>query len=805
MIRSTVRRVTHAYSPASADAPGDGRAGRRSADRWRCWRGTIGLFLLTALAALFSLNTASGAAEAAAPTTAAIVGEIERITLNDPNDVWSGGTIVVGGQNVIVPRNLLADFPANRLTLQQTFAQAPAACVALGESGLAKADRCNTSRTGAIATIAANRTAGGNTIAGDVFFQKGIDSVAGTVTFIDHTDGYFRLNGNPNDPTTGIMVRLNDPISRHTVQQGLGCAASAPNCSPDPRFTLDPDNYTNVFSSGYPYCLPSTVARRFADVLDLNGNGNRTELLTAQSAANGAGDLLCPTANRNLANLADDSRRLAPLQLGDAITVEGNFETINGVRFLSAHSSVVQGALATKDLPDQPDYMFFDEMFIDAPGFQNQRVRTLFIGFTTLPSDVLIWSTHHDPATNQLHELPLATTRGCDNAGGPSTCSNQGVVAGAGSNIFRIRHDVDFLTGATAKLNPCAHLRADPRFAATNPCPQGGTQAEQFAVLSPIPHEVQARTGHKVADLERAGGPILVTLDVNGQEAKNGQYLFPMGIGLGGIDIPNGFEIDLNIVNMPFFFSGMPWNLDRRLSPGGCVGPCEATPQPLDPFPFEGGDPRTQANLPTGPYNDPTFTASRLTSVRDRVLSFIDGTRGTFGGDRTVLAWPPADPPARPILPVPPLIPADTTPPSPPTRVAAFAVSTSQIVVTWGGATDNVGVVGYRLFRDGGVAPIATITDETSFLDSGLAAGTTHRYTVVALDAANNASAPSAAASATTTGAPAPDRTPPVLTLPANITATATGPTGAVVTYTATANDAVSGPVTPTCTPASGS
>src|SRR5713226_7883929 len=49
------------------------------------------------------------------------------------------------------------------------------------------------------------------------------------------------------------------------------------------------------------------------------------------------------------------------------------------------------------------------------------------------------------------------------------------------------------------------------------------------------------------------------------------------------------------------------------------------------------------------------------------------------------------------------------------------------------------------------------------------------------------------------------DTTPPALTLPANITAEATGPSGAAVSYTATASDAVDGPVTPSCSQASGS
>ena len=48
------------------------------------------------------------------------------------------------------------------------------------------------------------------------------------------------------------------------------------------------------------------------------------------------------------------------------------------------------------------------------------------------------------------------------------------------------------------------------------------------------------------------------------------------------------------------------------------------------------------------------------------------------------------------------------------------------------------------------------------------------------------------------------DTTPPVLNLPANITTEATGPTGALVTYSATATDAVDGSLSVTCSPTSG-
>jgi glucose/arabinose dehydrogenase len=89
----------------------------------------------------------------------------------------------------------------------------------------------------------------------------------------------------------------------------------------------------------------------------------------------------------------------------------------------------------------------------------------------------------------------------------------------------------------------------------------------------------------------------------------------------------------------------------------------------------------------------------------------------------------------------------DTTPPSAPTGVGAAAASPTQINLSWSASTDNVGVTGYNLFRDG--VQVGTPTGP-SFLDPGVTPATTHTYTVSARDAAGNVSALSTAASATT-------------------------------------------------------
>src|SRR5438046_1809455 len=104
--------------------------------------------------------------------------------------------------------------------------------------------------------------------------------------------------------------------------------------------------------------------------------------------------------------------------------------------------------------------------------------------------------------------------------------------------------------------------------------------------------------------------------------------------------------------------------------------------------------------------------------------------------------------------------PPDTTPPTVPTGLTASAVSSSQINLAWTASSDNVGVSGYRVYRNG--TQIAT-TSATSFANTGLSPSTTYSYTVAAYDAAGNLSAQSSSASATTPAPP--DTTPPSVTI----------------------------------------
>jgi chitodextrinase len=89
----------------------------------------------------------------------------------------------------------------------------------------------------------------------------------------------------------------------------------------------------------------------------------------------------------------------------------------------------------------------------------------------------------------------------------------------------------------------------------------------------------------------------------------------------------------------------------------------------------------------------------------------------------------------------------DTSAPTIPTKLIATPVSTSQINLSWLASSDNVGVVGYFIFRNGNL--IGKVKD-TSYKSTRLKAGTSYTYTVAAYDAAGNVSLQSSTAQVST-------------------------------------------------------
>lgn len=124
----------------------------------------------------------------------------------------------------------------------------------------------------------------------------------------------------------------------------------------------------------------------------------------------------------------------------------------------------------------------------------------------------------------------------------------------------------------------------------------------------------------------------------------------------------------------------------------------------------------------------------------------------------------------------------DETPPTKPGGLIAVADTPTEVELSWSASSDDVGVVGYDVYRDGGflesLGPVTNYEDFTVLPDS------TYEYFVVARDEAGNASDPSNTFTVTT---PSPDVTPP--TPPGSLQASVFGPTQVDLTWTASIDD----------------
>jgi chitodextrinase len=107
----------------------------------------------------------------------------------------------------------------------------------------------------------------------------------------------------------------------------------------------------------------------------------------------------------------------------------------------------------------------------------------------------------------------------------------------------------------------------------------------------------------------------------------------------------------------------------------------------------------------------------------------------------------------------------DTTPPTAPTHLTTSGVTGDSATLTWTQSSDNTGVAGYNVYRNG---TLVGTTTSASYTDIELAGDTSYQYTVKAYDPAGNVSAASDSAGITTgasVSASAPN-TPTAVTSP---------------------------------------
>ena len=129
---------------------------------------------------------------------------------------------------------------------------------------------------------------------------------------------------------------------------------------------------------------------------------------------------------------------------------------------------------------------------------------------------------------------------------------------------------------------------------------------------------------------------------------------------------------------------------------------------------------------------------------------------------------------------------ADTQAPSAPTNLAASSITQSSLTLSWTASTDNVGVTGYDVFRNGSKINTSLVT-ATTYNVTGLTAATAYQFFVQAKDAAGNTSGNSNTLNVTTPDTQAPSA-------PTNLAASSITPTSLTLAWTAsTDNVAVTG------------
>ncbi|HEY6808936.1 MAG TPA: hypothetical protein VI160_09135 [Gemmatimonadales bacterium] len=398
---------------------------------------------MIALAAALTAFIA-GAARAQLPIGAStqfdVVGFIQEATL-DPTcaaNAHCGGTIKVNGHVIVVPKEIVVMFPANALTWQEMFAQAPApyGMLAVGGpmSGMALAD-LPVPITTYEAHVVGNRVIGGPAgadlyIAALIFVsQQSLNAGAGFINFIDYTLGEMRVGGVLNDPNcaqggtaltnplcSGARVRINDPVGRYGRIN-----------SPDVRFTVDADNPTIMSGTGFPMCLPRTDPAVAVD--PLCPQTQRTiDPVTGGFA--GTVNMNDPT-NPGLVGVPPDATIQAPFEVGDYVTFAGTVVTDtvatptvgpwplaaaggSATTYVSAHTIVSNIAVFTAP-GTNPAYIMIDTALIGTGGLSvlgagEAVIRTRFEGATTDTGRLVhLYAIDTDPLTGATTDRDYGT------------------------------------------------------------------------------------------------------------------------------------------------------------------------------------------------------------------------------------------------------------------------------------------------------------------------------------------------------------------------------------------------------------
>lgn len=213
-----------------------------------------------------------------------------------------GGTALVNGQQIVIPTNVIVQFPANTFTWRDAICPAQGGVSPLGLDGISGGN-------GGLAAVypATEITFDGNVVGGEFraalvhISQQSLHSGAGVISFIDYTDGSIYVTSGAAGSVSEVRLLINDPNGR------FGRAQS----NPDARFSVDDANPTiKTGATGYPMCVPRVAPA---------------------AAGQPEADPLCPQINRPIQNAALNNCRTFT-QSGIAIPAGGEItSTPSGV------------------------------------------------------------------------------------------------------------------------------------------------------------------------------------------------------------------------------------------------------------------------------------------------------------------------------------------------------------------------------------------------------------------------------------------------------------------------------------------
>ncbi len=309
-------------------------------------------------------------------------------------DPHCGGTLRVNNQVVTVPKETVVILPANALTWQELFAQAPAP-YGPSQTGLAAADAPAPPYSYEVHVVG-NRV-GDTYIAGLIdLAQQGLNGGAGYINAINYATGEFRVGGVIGNPNSGARVQLNDPTGRYGRV-----------VSPDPRFTVDADNPTVAAGTGFPMCIPRTDPAVADDPLCPQAN----------RPGDGAGGFAIAIQMNDPTNPAlgfPDARQQAPMEIGDYVTFSGTLVNDGAGSYTSAHTVINNASIITWP-GTNPAYVSTEVTIIGTGGLTvlgagEAAIRTRFEGMTTDPSrNIHLYGIDVNPVTGATTDRDWGT------------------------------------------------------------------------------------------------------------------------------------------------------------------------------------------------------------------------------------------------------------------------------------------------------------------------------------------------------------------------------------------------------------